>query len=51
MFLVADELNDPKLLETFDQTFELQLTNNKMDTRYDDEVSFLITKAQIQCER
>lgn len=44
MFLVADELNDPNLLETFDQTFELQLTNNKMDTRYDTEEYKQFTK-------
>ncbi|KAG4072767.1 hypothetical protein HA402_005244 [Bradysia odoriphaga] len=37
LFLIADEIHDTKLLEAFEQTFEVQLTKKKMDTRYETE--------------
>ncbi|XP_037044089.1 esterase B1-like [Bradysia coprophila] len=37
LFLIADEIRDPKLLEAFERTFEVQLTRNKMDTHYETE--------------
>ncbi|KAJ6641664.1 Esterase B1, partial [Pseudolycoriella hygida] len=35
LFLISEEVNNPKLLEPFDKTFQLQLTRNRVETYYD----------------